>query len=154
MPTKRAEAEARALVKAREFVDHFDGFEYAMSSPAYLRWYAASIAFRDLDDLKLPKQRELPKLEPKSIRRQIVNNVLLMEKYVGLTSRELEDRLRKPHETVSPAVTWLVGVGWLRDSGKRRRTPAGRYATVWSLTDAGFNRLRCERQDPTSTGAT
>lgn len=154
MPTKRAEAEARALAKARALVDNFDGLDNSLDSLGYLRWHEASIAFRDLDDLKLPKQRELPKLEPKSIRRQIVNNVLLMDKYVGLTSHELEERLRKPHETVSPAVNWLVGVGWLRDSGKQRRTLAGRYATVWSLTDAGFNRLRCERQDPTSTGAT
>lgn len=50
---------------------------------------------------------------------------------VGLTCYEIVTRRNMLHQTISPRITELSGKGWLRDSGKRRRTKTGREAIVW-----------------------
>lgn len=50
---------------------------------------------------------------------------------VGLTCYEIVNRRKMLHQTISPRITELSARGWLRDSGKRRRTKTGREAIVW-----------------------
>lgn len=49
----------------------------------------------------------------------------------GLTCYEIVTRRKMLHQTISPRITELSSRGWLRDSGKRRRTKTGRDAIVW-----------------------
>lgn len=79
---------------------------------------------------------------PQGSRREIVMQVAAASRaQVGLTDEELERRLKKKHTTVSAARNHLVGVGWLQDSGKRRKGSSQRPAVVWELTEAGHRTL-------------
>lgn len=60
----------------------------------------------------------------------------------GMTCDQLEARLRKPHQTVSPAVNHLERAGWIFDSGEERKTRSGQPAIVWAPTDKLIDRLR------------
>lgn len=59
----------------------------------------------------------------------------------GYTDRQLEQRLGRPHQTVSSARNWLCEAGWVEDSGVRR-SYNNRPATVWRLTEAGHQALK------------
>lgn len=53
----------------------------------------------------------------------------------GLTSHELAERMRKELVSVSPRLRPLTRMGFVKDSGERRRHPhSGRRAIVWKLT--------------------
>lgn len=49
----------------------------------------------------------------------------------GLTDEELGERIRLDPSTARPRRIELVTAGFVVDSGARRRTRAGREATVW-----------------------
>lgn len=51
----------------------------------------------------------------------------------GFTSEELELRLKLAHQAVSPRLPELVRLNLLEDKGIRRKTLAGRPATVYTL---------------------
>lgn len=52
----------------------------------------------------------------------------------GATDDEIERAMGLRHQTASARRRELVLLGTVRDSGKRRRTDSGRFATVW-VTD-------------------
>lgn len=80
---------------------------------------------------------------PKGRRHAIVMQIAsCRDVQVGLTDEELERRLRAKHTTVSAARNHLVGVGWLQDSGRRRKGSSGRPTVVWELTEAARRHLR------------
>jgi hypothetical protein len=61
---------------------------------------------------------------------------------VGLTSDEVERRLRMPHQTVSARINQLRDANILRDSTIKRRTGAchdGREAIVWCPTQIAWD---------------
>lgn len=70
------------------------------------------------------------------IRKAIVNEVFSVMHYgvPGLSDHQLEQRLRREHQTVSSARNWLCEHGWLVDSGYRTTNPSKRKAVLWALT--------------------
>ena len=82
-------------------------------------------------------------LVQRSVREQIVALLAHVPPLAapGYTDQQLEKRLGASHQTVSSARNWLVGEGWLEDSGQRRKNPSGRMAAVWQLTPAGRAQL-------------
>ena len=86
----------------------------------------------------------IKQLSPGSVRRRIVDEVrsaAWFSELQGLTDDELERRMHRPHHTVSSARNWLVGAGWLTDSGYRRLTVSKREAIVWTLTSAAMGAI-------------
>lgn len=76
-----------------------------------------------------------------SIRRLVIDEVAVgmwQRGLTGLTCRELEGRLKRPHTTVSSALNWAINAGWLMDSGFRRDATPGHPAVVWRLTPAAL----------------
>lgn len=57
----------------------------------------------------------------------------LIERHGGLTCQEVERMTGISHETISARIWELHTRGWLRDSGKTRRTEARRKAIVWAV---------------------
>lgn len=55
----------------------------------------------------------------------------------GHTDEDLEQIIGGRHQTVSSARNWLVEAGWVRDTGLRAQTKAGRDAVLWEITPAG-----------------
>lgn len=55
----------------------------------------------------------------------------------GLTDDEVQEFLNMNPSTERPRRIELVEMGWLADSGLRRRTQGGREAVVWVLSPAG-----------------
>lgn len=55
----------------------------------------------------------------------------------GATDEEAQLALRLKPQTETPRRGELVKLLTLRDSGRRRRTSSGRWATVWAATAAG-----------------
>ncbi len=55
----------------------------------------------------------------------------------GATDDEIEAALGLRHQTASARRRELVLLGWVTDSGTRRRTRSGRTATVWILAEEG-----------------
>jgi hypothetical protein len=54
---------------------------------------------------------------------------------IGMTSDEVERRLKRPHQSVSARINQLRDLGYLVDTGERRRTGVehkGRPAIVWA----------------------
>lgn len=49
----------------------------------------------------------------------------------GMTCDEVEVKLRMRHQTASARIRDLFLAGYIRDSGKRRRTRSKRFAIVW-----------------------
>ncbi len=77
-----------------------------------------------------------------SVRRRALDTIRLYGGGLrGLTCQETEARLKMSHETVSSALNWLIGHGWLEDSGYRRPTRAKRPAIVWTITSAAMARM-------------
>lgn len=66
-----------------------------------------------------------------SIRAQVLQYVA--DSPAGATDNELENALGLRHQTASPRRRELVLMGFLRDSGDRRKTDSGRGATVWCI---------------------
>lgn len=60
----------------------------------------------------------------------------------GMTCHELEARLRRPHQSVSPRVHELERAGWIVNSGRVRKTPTGSEAIVWVPTDKAIAAVR------------
>ena len=59
----------------------------------------------------------------------------------GLTDHELADTTGLYLYSAAPRRTELLRGGWVRDSGRRRATPLGGEAAVWTLTEEGAARL-------------
>lgn len=78
------------------------------------------------------------------IRHAVLNELRLFQgtDMIGLTCDQLEQRLRRPHTSVSSAVNWLMENGWIEDSGYRRNTRADRPAIIWRLTPAATDHYR------------
>lgn len=78
------------------------------------------------------------------LRREIVDTVYSVQFFdsKGLTCEEIEHRLHGTHQTVSSAVNALMNLGWLVDSGFRRRNKSKRPAVVWHLTPAALAEMR------------
>lgn len=101
---------------------------------------------RDLDgpsahaarDTSANAAKGLPPLKSGHLRRLIVRTLAghYSGYHDGLTCKELEHRLRKAHENVSPQVNYLERAGWIRNSGRTRANPSGRAAIVWEPTEA------------------
>lgn len=72
-----------------------------------------------------------------SMRRDIVIAIVgsFSQFQTGMTCKQIEGRLRKPHESVSPAVNAMETGGWIEDRKIRRNTPSGQPAIVWFPTD-------------------
>lgn len=60
-----------------------------------------------------------------------------MSRNQGMTDHELAERLGTSLQTAVPRRRELVIAGLVRDSGRRRKTPSGRRATVWVRTGDG-----------------
>ena len=61
------------------------------------------------------------------------------EETVGLTCDDVERRLDRSHQTISPRINELRDTGWIIDSGVRRKTRSGRAAIVWTPTRAAID---------------
>lgn len=55
----------------------------------------------------------------------------------GLTTEQVEQRLKGKHQSISPRVTDLIRKGYVVDSGRRRKTTSGNEAIVWKPTALG-----------------
>lgn len=60
----------------------------------------------------------------------------------GLTCDEVEVELNLRHQTASCFIRFLTQDGYLRDSGDRRITRAGRKAIVWETARYGNEQMR------------
>lgn len=60
----------------------------------------------------------------------------------GLTTEQVELRLKGKHQSISPRVTDLVRKGYIQDSGDRRETTSGHEAIVWAPTQLGATAAR------------
>lgn len=69
--------------------------------------------------------------------RELVLDVLVAAGPHGRTDHELEARLHRGRDTLSKRRQELGLQGLVIDSGTKRRTPRGRDAVVWVVTDAG-----------------
>jgi hypothetical protein len=65
----------------------------------------------------------------------------------GLTTDELEQIIDGSHQSVSPRVTELRNEGWIRDSGRKRKTRSGRSAIVWTATNAAIEAMNERNTD-------
>lgn len=83
---------------------------------------------------------ELAALAQNSARRLIVT-ALMMSPLPALSDDHLERKIGRSHQTISSARNWLVEAGWVRDSGKRAITRAGREAIAWELTPAALRQI-------------
>lgn len=79
-----------------------------------------------------------------SLRRNIVFAVVAKHAQfgTGMTIAELKGQLRKEHSSVSAALSALVKLEWLKDSGVRRNTQHGRPAIVWEPTQLAIDKCR------------
>lgn len=66
----------------------------------------------------------------------------------GLTDHELAEITRLYLYSAAPRRTELLRGGWVRDSGRRRATPLGSEAVVWTLTEEGAARLTTHQENP------
>lgn len=131
-PKIMAVAEA-ALKELSNAVEALDNYEAAELTGAGARYAAGSDTSRAAAGLSVPVQF--------STRQQIIKQLAHLGE-LGLTDDQMENRLSRPHQTVSSARHWLVEAGWVRDSGHRRKTRSGREAVVWVLTDTGIKQQR------------
>lgn len=115
-----------------EAIQALDDHEAAELTGAGGRYAAGSDTSKAAAGLSVPLQF--------SVRQEITE--ALTRTNIGYTDDQLEERLKRPHQTVSSARNWLVAAGWVRDSGQRRKTRGGREAVVWELTDAGTTALQ------------
>ena len=53
----------------------------------------------------------------------------------GYTTDQLVWMSQKPHQSISARVNELRDGGWIKDSGRTRKTRSNQDATVWVLTD-------------------
>jgi hypothetical protein len=60
----------------------------------------------------------------------------------GLTDQELADVTNRYLYSIAPRRVELVRMGWIHDTGARRRSPRGIAAVVWGLTDEARRKLR------------
>ena len=72
-----------------------------------------------------------------TLREQALALFGLWGKGAGLTDHQLANLLHVPLQTAVPRRRELVLRGLVCDSGRRRRTPSGRTATVWVRTGDG-----------------
>lgn len=58
----------------------------------------------------------------------------------GMTDLELQEHLKMDGSTQRPRRVWLQQHGFVRDSGRKRKTESGRQAVVWEWTgkEMGF----------------
>ena len=59
---------------------------------------------------------------------------------LGCTDKELEDRCQLSHESTSARRRKLVEKGLVKDSGSKRKSPAGREVSIWVLGKENFVR--------------
>jgi len=63
----------------------------------------------------------------------------IMSKPNGMTCDEVEMLMDGRHQTISARVNELRDKGWIKDSGRTRRTRSGRKAIVWIATQEARN---------------
>lgn len=160
MSSKRELKEAQQRVN--EAVEAWVGVRpwitFASGDPQTIALTKLESAWRDFDTLRRTFDGDAPasardtsinaakaKLPSKgSMRRTIVQTLVAHQAQfgTGMTCAELEARLRRSHQTVSPAVNFLEERGWIRDSEKRKKTPLGQPAIVWEPTEAAIEHIR------------
>lgn len=144
-----------AVAKIYDMVDGPDGTDaLLMHSVLDLmeRWEEFDRLRRDLEgpsahaarDTSANAAKGLPPLRAGHLRRTIVSTLVAHRAHFrdGLTCKELEARLHKTHENVSPQVNYLENSGWIRNSGRTRVNPSGRDAIVWEPTEAAIEAVR------------
>ncbi len=79
-----------------------------------------------------------------SLRRDVIQTLVAYHSQfdAGMTCDDLERRLRKSHQSMSPRVHELEKGGWIRDSKERKNTRSGQKAIVWRPTDKAIERMR------------
>lgn len=127
--TLRLDEDARASRKTR--VAPKGGFERASETS---RMAAEAL---DRVDVSAQEGRVLAALRsravPRSKRSKKGPALLLPEQGGGMTDKEIEAHAGLSHESASARRRGLVLKGFVKDSGFVRRTPSGRWASVWVL---------------------
>lgn len=79
-----------------------------------------------------------------SMRRDVIQTLVAYHSQfdAGMTCDDLERRLRKSHQSMSPRVHELEKGGWIVDSKERKLTRSGQKAIVWRPTDKAIDRMR------------
>jgi hypothetical protein len=86
------------------------------------------IGRRSPNTSQIAAQRLLPRTGTK---RKMVFDLIRAAGDVGLCDHEIEDLTGWLHQSASSIRNGLMNDGWIRDSGKRRKTPQGNGAIVW-----------------------
>ena len=85
-------------------------------------------------------------IQPRSGTLRMAALRLIAERYPdGLTDTELAEEAGRYRYTMAPRRVELMRGGWVRDSGRRRRTGHDRDEVVWAVTEAGHQQWE-ERQ--------
>ncbi len=77
------------------------------------------------------------KIEPVAgtIRRRVLDYMRTLCSYdIGATDQMMQQDLHLDASTRRPRRVELVQGGWVRDSGRKRKTRSGRMAVIWELT--------------------
>ena len=82
--------------------------------------------------------------------RRLVYDYLKAAGRYGATDLELQDALRMVGSTERPRRVRLVELGYVTDSGRRRKTPTNRDAVVWVVT--GLEELVAAELDALAAG--
>jgi hypothetical protein len=77
---------------------------------------------------QIAAERLLPRTGTK---RKTVFELIQAAGSVGLCDHEIEDLTGWLHQSASSIRNGLMNDGWIKDSGKRRKTPQGNGAIVW-----------------------
>lgn len=164
MQTTRVSLETEIIRRARDFADCFDGLDAELSPEAYIAWHNLSTRLTEYDRLE-PGKLDAPSHTANADGPDTQHEAAVLAQFTkggtaklicdqliiafgascrGLTCQELESkrRLDLPHETTSSAVNWLLRNRWIRDSGFKRTNRSGRWAIVWELTPAAWEKLR------------
>jgi predicted transcriptional regulator len=69
----------------------------------------------------------------------------IMSEPKGMTCDEVELLMDGRHQTISARVNELRDKGWIKDSGRKRKTRSGRQAIVWIPTEQARKQLSPRR---------
>lgn len=66
----------------------------------------------------------------------------LLLRHGGLTTEQMENIMKRKHQSVSPRVNEMRDAGWLYDSGRTMETSSGCEAIVWRLSTRAQQAIR------------